>query len=74
VGKIARLADRLNKPKALVWFHGVRTLVWVALMPIALLTDLKYSIPFVIFLSLEALVETALSAWQGARAEVASSD
>jgi hypothetical protein len=62
------------KAKWLMWIHGIKTIGWVVMIPISLLTSLKTSVPFVVFLSLWALVESSISAWQGARAELESSN
>lgn len=56
-------------PQALVRFHMARTLVWLVQIPVALLTGLKSSVPYVVFLSLAALVEGSFSAWMASRAE-----
>lgn len=64
----------LARPRVLIWVHGIKTLVYAALIPVSLLTDLKSSIAFVVFLSLEALVESSWAAWQGARAEASNGD
>lgn len=48
-------------------FHGARMLVWAAQIPIALVTELKNSVPYVIFLSLAALVESAATDYDQAR-------
>jgi hypothetical protein len=44
------------------------------MIPVSLLTGLKTSVPFVVFLSLWALVESSVAAWQGARAEKVADD
>lgn len=53
-------------------FHLWRTLVWAVQIPIALATGLKESVPYLVFLSLMALVEGSFSAYMGSRAEEAS--
>lgn len=50
-------------------FHLARIIVWTVQIPIALLTGLKTSVPYVVFLSLAALVEGAGAAYMGSRAE-----
>lgn len=57
--------------KGLVRFHVARTAVWSIQIPVALATDLKNSTPYLVFLSLMALVEGAGSAWMASRAEMA---
>jgi hypothetical protein len=59
-------------PATLRKFHLVRVYVWSIQIPIALLTGLKNSVPYVVFLSLAALVEGALGAYMGSRAEEAN--
>lgn len=51
-----------------------RTVVWVVQIPVALLTGLKDSVPYVVFLSLAALVEGSFSAWMATRAECAQAE
>lgn len=41
------------------WFHTLRLLAWTVQVPIALMTSLKQSVPYVIFLSLAALIESS---------------
>lgn len=48
-------------------FHLFRLWVWILQIPLALATDLKESIPYIIFLSLAALVESALTDYDQAR-------
>lgn len=48
-------------------FHGLRTLVWAAQIPLATLTPLKSSIEYLVFLSLAALVESAGTDYDQAR-------
>ena len=50
-------------------FHLARTVVWTVQIPVALLTGLKDSVPYVVFLSLAALVEGSFSAYMASRAE-----
>lgn len=55
------------------WFHLARTAIWTIQIPVALLTRLKNSVPYIVFLSLAALVEGAFSSYMGARAEESAS-
>lgn len=55
--------------KRLRWFHLGRIVVWSVQVPVALLTGLKNSTPYVVFLSLMALVEGAFAAYMASRAE-----
>jgi hypothetical protein len=41
------------------WFHTLRLAAWTIQVPIALLTNLKNSVPYIIFLSLAALIESS---------------
>lgn len=50
-------------------FHLARLVAWTVQIPVALLTGLKDSVPYVVFLSLAALVEGAFGAYMGSRAE-----
>jgi hypothetical protein len=60
--------------KVLMWIHGVKAIGWVIIIPIALLTSLQASVPFLVFLSLWALVESSVASWQASRAEIESSN
>lgn len=53
-------------------FHALRIWVWSVQIPVALATGLKTSVPYVVFLSLAALVEGATAAWMGSRSEDSS--
>lgn len=48
------------------------TIFWVAATPIVLVTGLKSSLPFIVFISMYAIDVTHFSAWIASRAEVAS--
>lgn len=50
-------------------FHAITTWIFLIQIPIALVTPLKDSVPYLVFLSLWALVASHWAAWQGARAE-----
>ncbi len=56
----------------LVWkrVHLVMGAGWAVMIPVSLLTGLKSSVPFLVGISLWALVVGEFSAYQGARAEV----
>lgn len=60
------------KTQVWLWVHGVKTALWAGMIPVALLTDLKTSVPFLVFLSLEALVESSWASWQAVRSEKAA--
>jgi len=52
-------------------YHLIATFGWAVMIPVAFVTGLAHSIPFISVISLWALVSTEWSAWQGSRAEVA---
>lgn len=60
--------------KRLRYFHLARLFVWSVQVPVALLTPLKDSTPYIVFLSLAALVEGAFSSYMSSRAEAALED
>jgi hypothetical protein len=55
--------------KFLKHFHAIMSLLWLVMIPIAVFTTLQSSVPFLVFISLWALVGAHWSAWQAARAE-----
>jgi hypothetical protein len=60
-------------PKIMVRFNGWATVVWfAAAIPICLW--LSNSVPFLVFISVYAVVTGHLSAWQAARVEVKQDD
>lgn len=52
--------------------HGVLTVIWLIMIPVALVTGWIYSLVFVSAISLYANVAGHFSAWQAARAEEAA--
>lgn len=58
-----KVAKRLQR------FHLARLVVWAIQVPVALLTNLKNSTPYIVFLSLAALIEGAGAAYMASRAE-----
>ncbi len=48
-------------------FHAFRLGVWLLQIPLALLTSLKTSISYLVFLSVAALVESAITDYDQAR-------
>ncbi|MEJ7696304.1 MAG: hypothetical protein WKF78_06745 [Candidatus Limnocylindrales bacterium] len=57
-------------PKAMMRIHGVLTIAWlVAAVPI-LISDLKNSVPLLVFISIYANVAGHWSSWQASRVEV----
>lgn len=59
----------LTEPRKLRQFHAAMTLLWLAMIPVSVFTGLKDSVPFLVFISLWALVGAHWSAWQAVRAE-----
>lgn len=51
------------------WFHGIMALFWIVMIPVALLTSLKDSVPFLVLISILALVFSEFAGWQAARGE-----
>lgn len=62
----------LEDPRKARHFHAAAMIVWIVMIPIAIFTGLKDSVPFLVFLSLWALVGAHWGAWQAARAEESS--
>jgi hypothetical protein len=59
----------LSSKTFLKWFHACATIAWLLMIPIAVLTPLKDSVPFLVAISLWALVGAHWGAWQATRAE-----
>jgi hypothetical protein len=59
----------LKDPKKAGHFHAGATIFFLVQLPVALLTALKDSVPYLVFLSLWALVAAHWSAWQATQAE-----
>lgn len=64
-----KMPSWLRDPKKAGRFHAVATVVWVVMIPISILTGLKDSVPFLVFISLWALVGAHWGAWQATQAE-----
>lgn len=56
-------------PKGMALFHMIQVIAWTVMIPVALLTDLKNSVPFLVTISLLALVFSELAGWQAAMGE-----
>lgn len=73
-----RLALWIANDKVQIALNMLLGTVFLVLIPIALITGLKESVPFLVFLSLWALVAAhwsgALAAWAAARVEATTSD
>lgn len=59
----------LLTPRHMSWFHAGQIAFWSAMIPVALFTHLKSSVPFLVMISLLALVFSEVAAWQGAMGE-----
>lgn len=59
----------LRDPRVLRHFHAAAAVVFAVQIPVALFTGLKDSVPYLVFLSLWALVAAHWGAWQATRAE-----
>jgi hypothetical protein len=56
----------MNKHKAnkiMLWFNGFFAVFWLIMIPIAVKTGLKESVPFLVFISLWALFGAHLAAF-----------
>lgn len=56
-------------PKLMVRLHGYLTLIWLAASPF-IIVFLSNSVPFLVFVSVYAVVTGHWSSWQAARVEV----
>ena len=50
-------------------FHGWMTVFWAIMLPISVITGLKNSLPYIVGLSVYALMVGHFSSWQAVRAE-----
>lgn len=64
-----KLLDYEVHPRIMEGFHLSQVLLWVIMIPIALMTGLKDSLPFLVLVSLLALVYSEMSSWQASLAE-----
>lgn len=62
--------DLLHSPVIMSRFHASATVVWVVLLPISIFTPLKDSVPWLVAISVWALIGAHLAAYQGARSEI----
>lgn len=63
------LLDIEIHPRIMEGFHLTQVLLWTAMIPVALLTGLKDSVPFLVLVSLLALVYSEMSSWQASLSE-----
>lgn len=64
--------DLLHSPVAMSRFHALATVVWTLLLPVSVFTPLKDSVPWLVAISVWALIGAHLAAYQGARSEMES--
>lgn len=69
-----KMLEVLHKPKIMSKFHGAMTLVWLVMLPVSAFTPLKNSVPFLVAISIWALVGAHWAAYQGARSEMSNND
>jgi hypothetical protein len=65
-----RVFALFGRPEFLRGFHACATLFWLAIAPVSMLTGLKSSVPYLVGLSVYAIVVGHWSSWQAARVEV----
>jgi hypothetical protein len=56
-------------PRLMQAFHVLQVALWLVMIPVALYTGLKDSVPFLVLVSILALVFSELAAWQSSLAE-----
>lgn len=56
-------------PRVMEAFHATQVILWSVMIPVALFTGLKDSVPFLVFVSILALVYSELSSWQASLSE-----
>ena len=61
--------DKEIPPRWMQIFHALQVVGWLVMIPVALLTGLKDSVPFLVTISILALVFSELAAWQSSLAE-----
>lgn len=67
---ISKLSNAIADPVLLRHFHAVMTVLWLALIPISILTPLKDSLIWIVLMSAWANFASHFSAWQATRVEV----
>lgn len=56
-------------PRFWSYVHLGMAVLWILMVPIALFTGLKHSVPFLVFVSVWALAVGEFSSWQASQAE-----
>lgn len=64
-----KLPEWIRDSKKAGKFHAIATLVWLVMIPVSVFTPLKDSVPFLVGISLWALVGSHWAAWQAVQAE-----
>ncbi len=67
------VVDRLNDPKVMGKFHGWATVFWLAAAPPSMIF-LKDSVPYLVGLSVYAVVTGHWSSWQATSAQIEVQD
>lgn len=62
----------LDDPRVLRKFHGAATAAWLVMIPVSVLTGLRNSVPYLVAISVYALVTGHAAAYSGARAEASN--
>lgn len=66
----AKLKRFFLHPRFMLWLHGFSTVAFVVMIPISLFTHLKDSVPYVVFLSLWALVASHWACYLAERSKL----
>lgn len=62
--------DWFGRPDVLRSIHGWAAIFWLVMAPVSMLTSLANSVPYVVGLSVYAVVTGHWSSWQASRVEV----
>lgn len=65
---MSRLRDTLSRPQTWVWTHGFMVVFWIAMIYPAV-TRWRDSVPFLVSISVIALVLSSMASLQSARAD-----
>lgn len=66
------MANQARRAQWLKTLHGWLTIAWAAMIPVSVFTGLRNSVPYLVMLSVYALMVGHFSSWQAGRAEVSS--
>lgn len=68
--EVVAWVDRLAMPPRIMeGFHLIQVGVWTAMIPVSIFTGLKRSVPFLVMISILALVFSELAAFQASLSE-----